>query len=140
MMKKILIIIATFQIFTFCQKDCKKPLSNIVKANNCIAALNPYQFSELLLRENVQLVDVRTILEYGYEHIAGSTNIDLYNADFDLLLSSFKKSEPVLLYCASGTRSEVAMNKIKEIGFSKVYHLDGGIRAWRSAELPLEKN
>jgi rhodanese-related sulfurtransferase len=40
------------------------------------------------------------------------------------------KKKPVAVYCRSGMRSANAANILKEMGFKKIYNLDGGYLAW----------
>ncbi len=45
---------------------------------------------------------------------------------------------PVVVYCASGTRSLFAAESLRSIGYTNVASLDGGIDAWKQAGLPIE--
>ncbi len=49
------------------------------------------------------------------------------------------KATPVVLVCASGTRSKRAVAMAKKLGYENVRSLSGGMGAWRSASLPVEK-
>jgi len=42
-------------------------------------------------------------------------------------------------YDANGSRSRMAGSALAKAGFSEVYHLNGGFRAWKDAGLPVEK-
>jgi rhodanese-related sulfurtransferase len=46
---------------------------------------------------------------------------------------------PVAIYCKSGQTSATAAKRLKKAGFSAVYTLDGGLRSWTEAQLPLAK-
>ncbi len=50
----------------------------------------------------------------------------------------FDRNGRIILHCASGGRSALAARTLKEMGYEKVAHLDGGINAWRSAGMPTE--
>jgi len=45
----------------------------------------------------------------------------------------------VIAYCERGSRSRGAAGKLAKLGFSEVYTLRGGLRAWADAGLPVEK-
>jgi len=45
-----------------------------------------------------------------------------------------------VVHCASGGRSTKSLRVFQEQLFLAVYHLDGGIKAWQKAGLPLETN
>ena len=99
------------------------------------------QFQELIKDANVQLVDVRTIAEYGEGHIPNSLNIDVkdeaaFPLDVDELLN---KEKPVAVYCRSGRRSRTAAEFLIKKGFKKVYNLDKGILNWMEEGREIEK-
>lgn len=47
-------------------------------------------------------------------------------------------SKRVILHCASGGRSALAVRTLQEMGYEDVAHLDGGIAAWKEAGKPTE--
>ena len=49
------------------------------------------------------------------------------------------KSVPLLLVCASGGRAQRAQGMARKLGYDKAQVLAGGLRAWKEANLPLEK-
>jgi rhodanese-related sulfurtransferase len=81
----------------------------------------------------VQLVDVRTAGEYASGHLEGAKLMDWSNGQFQKEMATLDKDTPVLLYCASGRRSEAALNAMQEAGFKEVKHMLGGIQAWGRA-------
>ena len=44
----------------------------------------------------------------------------------------------VILHCASGGRSALACDTLAAFGYTRVAHLDGGLRAWKEAGLPVD--
>jgi rhodanese-related sulfurtransferase len=44
----------------------------------------------------------------------------------------------IILHCASGGRSALSADLLREMGYTNVAHLDGGITAWKAAGLPVE--
>lgn len=50
----------------------------------------------------------------------------------------FDKSKRIILHCASGGRSALAVATLKQMGYQNVAHLDGGIKAWKDAGLPVK--
>jgi rhodanese-related sulfurtransferase len=49
------------------------------------------------------------------------------------------KSVPLLLVCASGGRAQRAQGMARKLGYDNAQVLAGGLRAWKEANLPLEK-
>jgi rhodanese-related sulfurtransferase len=96
-----------------------------------IKGVNAVQFKEAIFNKDVQLIDVRTPGEYEEGHIANAVNIDFYQEEsFVDTFSKMDKSKPVYLYCRSGKRSRNAAQKLADMGFSKIYDLEGGYMAW----------
>ncbi len=83
------------------------------------------------------LIDVRTPEEFAKGHIAGAVNIDWLDDSFAKNTSALDKSKPMLLYCASGGRSEEAKLAMHKAGFKTVTDLEGGINAWKRNGLPV---
>jgi rhodanese-related sulfurtransferase len=89
------------------------------------------EFSKLMKKSGVQLIDVRTSREFSNGFITGAKNID-YNGDsFEKQIKKLDKNKPVLVYCAAGGRSENAAELLKEWGFKEVYDLIGGYNGWK---------
>ncbi len=44
----------------------------------------------------------------------------------------------IILHCASGGRSALAAATLQELGYERVAHIDGGIKAWKEAGRPVE--
>jgi rhodanese-related sulfurtransferase len=50
----------------------------------------------------------------------------------------FDPARRTILYCASGGRSALAADTLQGLGYSRVAHLNGGVKAWREAGLAVE--
>jgi rhodanese-related sulfurtransferase len=51
---------------------------------------------------------------------------------------AFDPGARIILYCASGGRSALAASMLQLLGYTRMAHLDGGLRAWQAAGLPVE--
>ncbi|NNF64019.1 MAG: rhodanese-like domain-containing protein [Acidimicrobiia bacterium] len=107
-------------------------------AVNVLAAT---EVDELLAAPPTGLVvlDVRTPEEVAAGHLPDQRNIDFYDADFAAQLDGLNKDVPYLVYCRSGNRSGTAVQQMRELGFSTIYELEGGVLAWEQAGLTLER-
>ncbi|MBD0260103.1 MAG: rhodanese-like domain-containing protein [Cytophagales bacterium] len=85
------------------------------------------------------LLDVRTAEEYGEGHLAQARNVDYKRDDFRQQVARLDKSKTYFVYCKGGVRSEKAADIMKELGFRRVYTLEGGIDEWEDEDLPVEK-
>jgi len=97
------------------------------------------QFLKLAQKtEKVQLLDVRTPQEYQGGYIDGASNINVLEGQaFKEAVSSLDKSKKVAVYCRSGKRSMKAANILAEMGFKKIYNLDGGMLQWEEDGMPV---
>ena len=93
----------------------------------------------LINREKAVVIDVCEPTEYANAHIVGAKNIPLSRLEGQLAATVKNKETPVILTCASGMRSRRALGIAKKLGYEKAQSLSGGLGAWRSANLPIEK-
>jgi rhodanese-related sulfurtransferase len=110
-----------------------------VTAGGGAGALNPAQVVQLINREKAVVVDVCEPDEFAAGHVVGAKNLPLGQLEEKLPGLVKNKATPVVLVCASGTRSRRALAVAKKLGFEKVHTLSGGMGAWRSASLPVDK-
>ncbi len=87
--------------------------------------------------QKVLLLDVRTSLEYGEKHIAGSVLSPFDDLDIDEVVALAKDYEKCVIYCLSGKRAIKAAELMAKRGFDNVDVMEGGIKAWQAADLPL---
>lgn len=108
-------------------------LGGIPAAAQTPGSISVQQLQAELADQRVKLVDVRTPQEWSTGHIPGALHIDWFDDDFKARVSQLDKDRPVRLYCAGGGRSEEARQMLREMGFTDLYDLDGGIAAWKKA-------
>lgn len=82
------------------------------------------------LEPALQLVDVRNPSETAQGTVPGAREVPL--ALLTAALDGLDRSAPVLVYCASGYRSQTAASVLLEAGFADVSDLLGGYQAWES--------
>ncbi len=97
----------------------------------------PSEAVRLINQEDVQLLDVREDKEVAGGHIADAQLIPL--GQLKGRMEELDKGRPVLAVCRSGQRSGSACGMLRKAGFENVYNLRGGVMAWSSANLPLQK-
>ena len=79
--------------------------------------------------DELTLLDVRQPNEYEAGHIPGARLIPL--PDILSRLDEIDSNKTTVVYCAVGGRSRVAAQMIATQGFSEVYNLSGGFKAWK---------
>ncbi|WP_269240187.1 thioredoxin domain-containing protein [Flavobacterium limnophilum] len=106
------------------------------QTNKSIENIAPEAFAKKIKETpNAQILDVRTPEEFASEHIDNAVNINWLGNDFVSNTEKLDKSKPVFVYCKSGARSTKAAAKLGELGFKKIYQLEGGILKWNSTGL-----
>ena len=95
---------------------------------------------QLINREKAVMIDVCEAQEYAAGHPGGARNIPLSQLEAKLPTMVKNKAVPVILVCQSGARSGRAVAVAKKLGYDKAQSLSGGLSAWRSANLPIEKS
>lgn len=93
-----------------------------------VSVISPLDFKTK--SEGNIVIDIRTPREFSDGHIEGAKNINFFDKSFSDEISKFNKSEPIFLYCRSGNRSYSASKKLENLGFEKIYDLQGGIMNW----------
>ncbi len=93
---------------------------------------------QLVNREKAVLIDVSEPAEYAAGHPAGARNIPFGSLETAKNLPS-NKALPLVVVCPSGSRASRAVGVLQKLGFEKARPLTGGLRAWREANLPIEK-
>lgn len=103
-----------------------------------VQVVNATIFEEKMKEEGVQLIDVRTPQEFASGHLPNAVNINISGPDFEEKMQGLDKNKPVLVYCKSGGRSGRACSQLKEMEFTTIIDLDGGITDWRASGKPVE--
>jgi phage shock protein E len=87
------------------------------------------------------IIDVRTPAEYSTGHLQGAINLDIEGPSFTASLASLPKSADYLLYCHSGRRAGLAIDAMKQDGFTgNLVNAGGFAEASSATGLPLVTN
>lgn len=86
------------------------------------------------------LVDVREESEWQKGRIAGAIHLGKGILERDIEAQIPEKRADIVLYCGGGFRSALAADNLQKMGYTRVRSMDGGIRAWREAGYPEEKD
>ncbi len=90
--------------------------------------------------ENFFLLDVRSKEEYQSGHIKNSINIPHEELIEDINLISQYKNDPLIVYCRSGMRAQLVIDKLLENDFKNIIYMNGDMLAWIESDLPIEKD
>ena len=104
--------------------------------------IQPQQLQQLHASgRKVELIDVRTPVEFSEMHAVNARNVPLDSLDPQGIAASRNgNGEPLYLICGSGRRAEEACEQFIAAGYTNVANVDGGTRAWERAGLPVIRN
>lgn len=103
------------------------------------SSVNTAEAIRLINREKAVLIDVSEPAEFAAAHAGGSRNIPFGQLEGSKELPG-NKSLPLVLVCPTGARASRAVALLRKAGHEKVMSLAGGLRAWREANLPVDKS
>ena len=101
--------------------------------------VNVAEFAKLAADKQNVVLDVRTAREFQDGHLPAAINLDVNAPDFARRVGALDKSKTYLVHCASGVRSVRACGQLDQLGFSNLFNLTGGYRAWVNAGQPVTK-
>jgi thioredoxin 1 len=123
-MKSFSAIIALL-LFSYCYLTAQVPDSVKYKS------LDPYYFHlDYLKTDTALLVDVREFFEFRRSRIKDAVNIPS-SGNLEKSYDTIDKDCALFLYCTTDYRSERVARRLYDIGFRKLYSLEGGIVAWK---------
>lgn len=99
-----------------------------------IEVLDAAQVADLFAADKIVLIDVRTPVEFAFEHIRGALLSPL--ATFDTRHLPEQGQKPIVFHCGSGMRSKMVAEKCLAAGHARVIHMAGGFAAWKKAGQP----
>jgi rhodanese-related sulfurtransferase len=102
------------------------------------AAVSTAAAVQLINREKGVLIDVSEPEEFAKGHAAGARNIPLGQLEGHKQLPT-NKALPLVVVCPTGARAGRAAGMLRKLGYEKAQVLAGGLKAWREANLPVEK-
>lgn len=85
------------------------------------------------------LIDVRELNEWEALHIPGAIHLPKDSIASCIQTRIPNKNQSIYLHCKSGVRSLHAAQLLIELGYQKVYSVDGGIMAWAMSGYPVEQ-
>ena len=83
------------------------------------------------------LIDVRTPEEFEEGYVKGAVNIDVSNPNFESQIASLDKEAAYSIYCRSGNRSVVAIEIMRNAGFTNLVDLGAVDEAAQALSLPV---
>jgi rhodanese-related sulfurtransferase len=122
----------------------------VAAAKKVVREVPPAQAAgELASRPDLFVLDVQEWTEYERSHLPGAVVIPRGYLEFKIAQNDLfpavnrgrrpRRDQPILVYCQLGSRSLLAAKTLQEMGYANVRSLQGGLKAWTDANLPVEK-
>ena len=87
---------------------------------------------------DAQLIDVREDTEWANGHAAGARHLSRGIIERDIEKEIPDKDRELILYCGGGYRSALVAESLQKMGYTNVYSMDGGWKAWKDSGAPIE--
>lgn len=84
------------------------------------------------------LIDVREDHEWNAAHAAGAIHLGKGIIERDIEAAAPDKSTELVLYCGGGYRSALAADVLQTMGYTNVWSMAGGWKAWKESGAPVE--
>jgi rhodanese-related sulfurtransferase len=80
-----------------------------------------------------RLIDVREDTEWQAAHAAGAVHLGKGIIERDIEETVPDKTTELILYCGGGYRSALAADVLQRMGYSNVFSMAGGWKAWKES-------
>ena len=104
-----------------------------------VNTISPKQLNEVVQSgASVELIDVRTPVEYREVHVPFAKNVPLDQLNASSVAAGRNgSSDPLYVICRSGSRASQACDKLVAAGYTNVVNVEGGTQAWDQSGLPV---
>jgi rhodanese-related sulfurtransferase len=92
--------------------------------------------ARLAANVEVRLIDVREDNEWETAHAAGAEHLGKGIIERDIETTVTDKSTELILYCGGGYRSALAADVLQQMGYTNVFSMAGGWKAWKESGAP----
>jgi rhodanese-related sulfurtransferase len=115
-------------------------LALVDAAKSRIREIDIQQYRQMVSSGDAHLlIDVREDGEWAAGHAAGSLHLGKGIIERDIESKVPDQQTTLVLYCGGGFRSALAVDALRQMGYTNVISLDGGWRAYQSSGLPIER-
>jgi rhodanese-related sulfurtransferase len=90
------------------------------------------------LKAGARLIDVREDNEWAKGHARGAEHMGRGIIERDIETAIPDHAAELILYCGGGYRSALAADNLQRMGYTNVYSMAGGWKAWKDAAAPIE--
>lgn len=104
-----------------------------------VSTISPRQLHDVVASgQPVELIDVRTPVEYRETHVTFARNVPLDRLDAAAIAAARNgATQPLYVICRSGSRAKQACERLIAAGYTHVVNVEGGTQSWDAAGLPV---
>jgi rhodanese-related sulfurtransferase len=102
------------------------------------AAISSTQAVQMMNHQHAVLVDIRPSEAFNAGHVPQARSLPL--SDLEKKAGALPKNKPIIVICDIGRTAVSAATRLRKLGFTEVVTLDGGLKAWMTAGLPVTAN
>jgi rhodanese-related sulfurtransferase len=128
-MKYLVVLLITMAAATDSTAQVNDPLFNAALKTLLSHDVPEVPVKEAVKRYDAVFLDAREKPEFDVSHIKGARYVGYDSFDISRV-QGLKQSQPIIVYCSVGYRSEQITEKLRDYGFTDVSNLYGGIFEW----------
>lgn len=113
-------------------------LAIVDDAKTRVKEITVTEYRDILGQEHL-LIDVREDHEWKEGHASGALHLSKGIIERDIEGRVPEKATKMVLYCGGGYRSALVADVLQKMGYTDVFSLSGGWRAWNEEALPIDK-
>ena len=87
-------------------------------------------------QQGAMLIDVREADDFSEEHAAGAIHLSRGTIELKIEDKVPDAAAPIICYCGGGTRSALVAENLQRMGYTNVWSMAGGFKAWKEQKLP----
>ena len=106
-----------------------------LRKGRCGSGISTAEAIQMINQRQAVWVDVRPAEQFRAGHIAQARNMPA--AEVEQKAGSLPKNKPLVLVCETGRDAGRVASRLRSQGFADVSVMEGGMRAWSSANLPV---
>ena len=145
MIKIILGVFLVFGTILYAKPTLTPEVKKLLKeAKSNVSGVTADDTKQMIQKGNVVLIDIRNPNEWEKGVIKADKLIKISRGFMEikypkLILKKYSKSDHFVVYCGIVPRAILAANRLKELGFTNVSYLKGGIQNWEKLGYEISK-
>ena len=111
----------------------------VAEAKKQISEISPVEARKQVDGGEAVLIDVREEGDWQQSHAQGAKHLSRGVIELEIEEEIPNPTTPIICYCGGGSRSALVAESLQKMGYKNVRSMAGGLRAWKEAGLPTEK-